>query len=80
MLRRIVRNLWRRGCTHGRTRGSVIAGGRVPGGGQAWLRFLLAAFVASFTGAGRTTKGFVKLPLPVGFRVVSACALLWARR
>jgi hypothetical protein len=41
----------------------------VPGGGQAWLRFFLAAFVASFTGAGRTTKGFVKLPLPVGFRV-----------
>jgi hypothetical protein len=42
----------------------VIAGGRVPGGGPAWLRFLLAAFVASFTRAG-----FVKLPHPVGFRV-----------
>jgi len=25
--------------------------------------------LASFTRAGRTTKGFVKLPLPVGFRV-----------
>jgi hypothetical protein len=41
----------------------------MPGGGPAWLKFLLAVFVASFTRAGRTTKGFVKLPLPVGFRV-----------
>jgi len=56
-------------------------GGRMPGGGPAWLKFLLAVFVASFTRAGRTTKGFVKLPLPVGFRVGQrACALLWARR